>query len=48
MKKANLPARAEQWENEREGKCGTEGKMERGRLRLHERGKLREPSKSSV
>lgn len=30
MKKANLPARAEQWENERERKCGTEGKMEGG------------------
>lgn len=48
MKKANLPARAEQRENERARKCGTEGKMERGRLRLYERGKLREPSKSSV
>lgn len=48
MKKANLPARAEQWENGRERKCGTEGKMERGRLRLYERGKLREASESSV
>lgn len=49
MKKANLPVRAEQWENQRKEKgCVEQKERWRGGVSVYKRGKLREPSKCSV
>lgn len=47
MKKANLPVRAEQWENERKGSV-EQKERGRGGVSVYKRGKLREASKRSV
>lgn len=48
MKKANLPVRAEQRENKREGRMEQKETGEREALCVRKEGKLRGPSKSGV